>query len=248
MPNSFLLRLHHGLKSPGVHFVTLVAIFLTALIIAPTTVGAQSNCAEVFRDKRSELPFETRTVNLEDFNLQYSQVAGKNLYDVTLELPSLKEAFLIHIDPNGHVMLWYRNLRIDSEGDPLISVHGKKRDAHFLTSGVVFAIHHLPEGFDEKLKQFLSGYEGRASLTCSTIACSSLSQLGLLPSNSKKYVSPLGFFRHLTQLSAQPENDVEVWSLGQDMNNFTRKIKIGQIHLVLGKTLGNLLVGDPNDL
>lgn len=222
----------------------LTTFFIVVGINALAAGGTVATCESFYLGEGTSLAAEIRTVELEDgIQLNYHQTTEKNTYRVKRDLPNLTDALLIHMSPNGHTMIWYRNQLIDSNGTPMIAVTRDNRVSHGLTAGIVIAIRDLPKGFDELFQQFFVTSTAQTSLTCVSSACSALRQLGLDNLAPKKFISASGFFRHLIRLTANSQNRIELWSLGADLGNFGSGLRTSQQSFIVSNAFAVLILG-----
>lgn len=233
---------HFGRRIPD-YLSTLFT--LCFLFITPVLAQAlpAATCKEIFAGASKKLATDVQIAQIDNTDIVYMRVQRAEIYRVSRDLPRLNDAFLIHMSPDGHVMLWYQNRRIDSGGSPLIEVMGFMRKTHILHPGVVFAIHKLPEGFGERFQEFIENYRGRSSVTCVSNACGSLARLGLNEVAPRKYLTATRFFHHLIKLAANSRGDVEVWSLGQDLRIFEAEVRVRQHYVTLTNGIALLTIG-----
>lgn len=221
----------------------LSSLFTVCILLFPAFGLSAPTCTEIFAEARKVLSTGVETAEIAGTRLEYIRVEKAKVYRVERDLPSLKDAFLIHFDPSGHVMLWYQNTRIDSIGYPLIALKGFMRTSRSVAPGIVFAIRDLPEGFGEKFQEFVNSYRSRFSLTCVANACGSMSRLDLNEEAPRKYFSSSGFYRHLVKLAANSPEKIEVWALGYDFKDVEAKIKANQKRFFLENGLVPIIIG-----
>lgn len=224
--------------------VWLSSLFTVCILFSPSLGLTAPACTELFAKARNTLSTKVETAEIAGTHLEYIRVEEAKVYRIERDLPSLRDAFLIHFDLNGHVSLWYRNTRIDSVGHPLIYVKGKMKTFYrSIDTGVVFAIRNLPEGFEERFQEFVKSYRSRLSLTCVSNACGSLTRLDLNEAVPKKYYTASGLYRHLLKLAANSPEKIEVWALGYDLKEVEAQVRSNQKRFIFVNGLFPIIIG-----
>lgn len=190
---------------------------------AVTTLGFSASaapgltCNSMFWDW--PLDFTVEQANYKGLDYEFTKYPKRNHYDLRIETPNLQNSLLIHFNERGHVTIFYRENKIDAGGAPgfVYNVPDKGRAAQ---DGVVFAIHKLPENFNENFENFIRLFETKQSITCVSSACDSLQKLGFGEDVPKKFVSALNFYEHLIKVSTESNGRIEVVSFGKDMDQF----------------------------
>ncbi len=157
-------------------------------------------------------------------------------YNVETELPSLKEALLVHIGSNGHIMIWYKGRIIDARGLAMVKVTNTIKKQASLPKGAIFAIHKLPEDFDIRFSDYERTFEPSKAKTCAKSACSTLRQLNVFGLDKSVRPNALGastFFKYFLTLSDKQRQAIglEIVAIGTTPAEIYETIKTGELSI-----------------
>lgn len=211
---------------------SLVMGIALGLIGASERSTAAESCQDIFATIEKALTTEKRSAKMKGGRTDFTFVRGKAAYHIEKELPALKDSFLIHMNRLGHVMLWYRGMRIDSQGTPFAGIFNDMTTAPALWPGVLLEVRNLPPGFEAKFKGFADTFKSEMALTCVSSACGSLRQLGFKDEAPRKFLSATGFFHHLLEQARTSPDKYRLWVLGENLDGFPKHLKSTQARVM----------------
>lgn len=190
-----------------------MSILLASASFFASPAALAGECAWVLKDG---LKGEARTTMLFKQQVDYTYFEPQNGYRIAKDLPNYQYSLLIHINEDGHAMLWYKGKRIDSEGVPFQEIISEVAPSQALLPGLVFVINNLPKDFVNNPFETMKSIENMRSATCVSAACKSLQRIGVLDPNKSPSVRATTFVKFLMTLDskAKEELGLEVVGLG----------------------------------